>query len=128
MKLHPKLRTWLADAFCPSSRPDLKGDFEELYEYNAAEHGAFKANKKFLSDILSVIPLKFIVRGNLKPKSRIFMLTTNLKIAKRNLVKNKLYSFINLAGLSIRSIFQRSIKTGLIWALSQASNTLLHRP
>lgn len=65
MKPPPKILIWLLDAFCPANRPDLKGDFLELYEYRVEETGRFKANRKFLSDVLSVIPLKFIIKEKL---------------------------------------------------------------
>ena len=63
--------------------------------------GRFYANRKFLFDILTIVPLKFIIGGNLASKPSIFLLGTNLRIARRNLAKNGLYSFINVFGLSI---------------------------
>ncbi len=100
MKTPPKIVTWLLDVLCPSSRQDLKGDFLELYEHRLKQ-GRVHANAKFLSDIVSVIPFRLIVKQALKRRTNIFMLTTNLKIAKRNLVKNRLYTAINLIGLSV---------------------------
>lgn len=101
MKTPPKILTWLLDVFCPLNRPDLKGDFLELYEYRVEQLGRFQANKKFLSDILSVIPLKFIIEEKIKSETPVPMFATNLKIARRNLVKNKVYALINLIGLSV---------------------------
>ncbi len=96
----PKILEWLLDKCCPDSRPDLKGDFLELYEYRADEKGKRFANRKLLLDIISVIPLNFIIKetNNHKPTG---MLSTNLKIARRNLAKNKIYAAINVLGLAV---------------------------
>lgn len=96
----PKILSWLLDKCCPESRPDLKGDFLELYEYRAEESGRPVANRKLLRDIISVVPLNFIIKekSTHKPTG---MFKTNLKIARRNLAKNKIYATINVAGLAI---------------------------
>lgn len=101
MKPPPKILRWLLDQFCPSNRPDIKGDFLELYDYRVEASGRFKANVKFLFDSATVVPLKFIIKEKLNATRPMFMLTTYLKIAGRNLVKNKLNSAINLIGLSV---------------------------
>jgi putative ABC transport system permease protein len=101
MKTPPKLLLRLMEALCPHNRPDLKGDFLELYEYREETLGRFEANRKFLVDCLSVIPLNFIIPQELKSSNAILMFNTNLKIARRNLAKNKMYTAINLLGLTI---------------------------
>ncbi len=101
MKTPPKIFLWLLDALCPANRPDLKGDFLELYDYRVDELGRFRANMKFLADCLSVIPLKFIIKEKFQSKTSIPMFATNLKIARRNLAKNKVYAVINLFGLTV---------------------------
>lgn len=100
MNAPPKILLWLLDVCCPESRPDLKGDFLELYEERQDESGRSFANRRLLRDILSVIPLKFIVKDNRNPKP-IPMFNTNLKIARRNLVKNRLNTIINVTGLAV---------------------------
>ncbi len=77
----------MLERWSPESRPDLEGDFLELYDYRLAEKGRSFANRKLLRDILSIVPLKFIVEEN-KHKP-VAMFSTNIKIARRNLVKNK---------------------------------------
>lgn len=96
----PKILLWLLDRCCPESRPDLKGDFLELYEERSGESGRSFANRRLLRDTLSVIPLNFIVKekNNHKP---IPMFNTNLKIARRNLIKNRLNTIINVTGLAV---------------------------
>jgi len=95
----PKILHWLLEMICPETRPDLKGDFLELYEHRAQECGRSFANRKLLGDIISIIRLKFIIKEErIKP---VHMLTTNLKIARRMLVKNRIYTAINIVGLSV---------------------------
>jgi putative ABC transport system permease protein len=95
----PKILNWLLDQCCPESRPDLKGDFLELYDYRSRERGRQFASRKLLHDTLSIVPLKFIIRE--KRNKPVAMFKTNLKIAQRILVKNRIYTTINIAGLSI---------------------------
>ena len=97
----PKIFCALLDSFCPVSRQDIKGDFLELYQHRAEMSGRVNANIGFLSDLVTTLPLLWIVKdknSTLRPKN---MLISNLKIAQRTLVRNKLYTVINLAGLSI---------------------------
>ena len=95
----PKILLWLLDRCCPDSRPDLKGDFLELYDHRLRHRGRSFANRRLLGDTLNIIPLKFIVKE--EKHSPIPMFATNLKIAKRILVKNKFYTTINIAGLAV---------------------------
>jgi putative ABC transport system permease protein len=95
----PKILQWLLSYLCPDSRPDLKGDFLELYDRRVGERGRSFANRTLLRDALSIIPLNFIIKE--KTNKPAVMFATNLKIAKRMLVKNKAYTIINLVGLSI---------------------------
>jgi putative ABC transport system permease protein len=95
----PKILQWLLDRFCPESRPDLRGDFLELYEARARERGRPFANRTLVYDIVSIIRLKFIIHEDqIKP---VRMFKSNLKIARRILVKNRLYTTINIVGLSV---------------------------
>jgi putative ABC transport system permease protein len=95
----PKILEWLLEKISPESRPDLKGDFLELYEHRVSEKGRLYANRKLFRDILSIVPLNFIIKEKkYKPTA---MFSTNLKIARRNLVKNKMYTAINIVGLSV---------------------------
>ncbi|HZY81705.1 MAG TPA: ABC transporter permease [Cyclobacteriaceae bacterium] len=95
----PKILLWFLDVCCPDSRPDLKGDFLELYEERQAEKGGLYSNRKLLRDAISVLPLNFIIKE--KQRKPIPMFSTNLKIARRNLLKNRLNTIINVTGLSV---------------------------
>jgi putative ABC transport system permease protein len=95
----PRILLWLLDQLSPQSRPDLKGDFLELYDNRVTENGRSYANRKLFRDTLSVVPLKFIIKEKRHKPAAMF--STNLKIARRNLVKNKMYTAINIVGLSV---------------------------
>ncbi len=101
MNTPPKFLLWLLDVFCPTSRPDLKGDILELYDARTEQWGRPRANRALLTDILTVIPFKFIIKEKTTINPPKLMFATNLKIARRNLSKNKLYSLINVIGLSV---------------------------
>ena len=97
----PRIFCALLDSICPATRQDVKGDFLELYQHRLAMSGKFSANIGFLSDLVTTLPLLWIIKDrstNQQPKN---MLIPNLKIAQRILLRNKLYTAINLAGLSI---------------------------
>jgi putative ABC transport system permease protein len=79
----------------------LKGDFLELYELRRREKGRTKADLGFLWDTLTVVPLRLLVKEKRNSKTHVYMFRTNLKIAQRNLLKNRLYTAINLVGLSV---------------------------
>lgn len=101
MNLPPKILYWLLDSICPTDRQDLKGDFIELYHYRCNNSGRLKANAGFIRDIITTIPLTWIIKKK-KTNQRIpFMLLAHMKTARRTLVRNKMYSFINVTGLSV---------------------------
>jgi hypothetical protein len=62
MNQPPKILHWFLDRCCSESRPDLKGDFLELYDHRCQALGRPTANRKLLRDTLSIIPLKFIIK------------------------------------------------------------------
>jgi putative ABC transport system permease protein len=94
-----RLLRWLLNMICPESRQDLNGDFLELYALRRGQSGKINAELALLGDIITAIPFNWIVKTEkpLTPKS---MLGTNLKIARRTLVRNRVYSLINIFGLS----------------------------
>lgn len=94
----PKILRWLLNKCSPDSRPDLSGDFLELYDQRCRDQGRSWANRRLLRDVISIIPLNFIIKE--EKHNSVPMLTTNLKIAQRILVKNKIYTSINIVGLA----------------------------
>ena len=96
----PRIFSRLLDSICPATREDVKGDFLELYQHRLEVRGKFRANIGFLSDLVTTLPLLWIInRKNTTQRPR-NMLIPNLKMARRILIRNKLYTAINLAGLS----------------------------
>ena len=98
-----RLLTW----FHPEETlEEVLGDMEELYAYWYAEKGSFYAFARYIFSVISVLP-PFVRRRkpvNQYSKPLTFhpdMLQNYFKIAFRNLQKNKLYSFINLTGLTL---------------------------
>lgn len=101
---------WIERLICwfhpQETREEVLGDLEELYAYWYAEKGKFYAISRYIFSVFSVLP-PFVHRR--KPehdysKPLIFhpdMIQNYFKIAFRNLQKNKLYSFINLTGLTL---------------------------
>jgi putative ABC transport system permease protein len=85
---------------------EVLGDLEELYDGWYQDKGPFYARTRYVLSVVSVLP-PFVRRR--KPSyeyAKPFilhpdMLCNYFKVAFRNLQKNKLYSFINLMGLTL---------------------------
>ena len=107
----PRWADWLLETFGhPDTKEEVQGDLLELYAYWVDTVGERNARWRY---ILSVLKL---MRPLTKRKSTEYhsipdcrttfflspvMLRNYLKIALRNLVKNKAYSFINIGGLAM---------------------------
>lgn len=100
MNQPPRILLWLLDRLCPESRPDLKGDLLEAYELRRRNVSITTSNLRLLLETLSIIPLRFIIREQTTFTSP-FMILTNLKIARRSLLKDRLNTMINILGLSL---------------------------
>ena len=108
----PRWAVWLLSHFCPDGLKDeLQGDLQEMYIYWMKTIGVSKARWRYTLAVLRLVR-PFILsktsqnNDNTHPECRttfIFqpaMLTSYLKIAFRNLIRNKIYSFINVLGLA----------------------------
>lgn len=98
MKRPPTLLYQILTWCCPSDRQDVLGDFEEWYVALAEEKGTFKANLIWLLHSISLLKFRTIAQ---KSKTHYIMLGLHLKLAKRNLLGQKLYTFIHLVGLTV---------------------------
>ena len=100
----------------PHLREEILGDLDELFEKHSQRYGHRKARLLYILDILLLVHPRLWTRKpitDLKPQYSntstypslfIFhptMIRNYLKIAWRNLLKNKGYSAINIAGLSV---------------------------
>ncbi|WP_339608945.1 FtsX-like permease family protein [uncultured Roseivirga sp.] len=98
----PKLYTRLFEAFCkPSIYQELQGDLEEEFNFNLKELGEKKAKAIYRKEVLKMLRPS-VIR---KPKIIVTMFSTSLsqihlKLAFRNLWRNKVFSAINIFGLA----------------------------
>lgn len=86
----------------PSLLEDLEGDLLEYFERNVQSKGKFKARLIYVIDVLKFLRL-YTVR---KPEFLILliqwvMVRSYVTTSGRNIVRNKLFSFINIFGLAL---------------------------
>ncbi|KYG80703.1 ABC-type lipoprotein release transport system permease subunit [Roseivirga ehrenbergii] len=98
----PKLYTRLFKAFCkPTLYQELQGDLEEEFNFNLKILGEKKAKAIYRKEVIKMIRPS-VIR---KPKIIVNMFRTSLfqihlKLAFRNLWRNKVFSAINIFGLA----------------------------
>ena len=99
----PKLLLRFFRWFChPDLRNSIEGDLMELYGERVKEIGKRKADWKFAKDVLLLFRPGIIRSiGIYQPKTNYGMYKSYFKIAWRNIVHQKAYSTLNIAGLSI---------------------------
>jgi putative ABC transport system permease protein len=97
-----RLLTWLHPE---ETLEEVEGDLDELYRYWNERSGQTQATLRYVLNVVSVLP-PFVRR---RKRQRDYyqpsilhpaMLRNYVKIAFRNLVKNKVFSSINIVGLS----------------------------
>ena len=93
--------------FCPPALYEgIEGDLLESYEEDVKERGAGSANRRLALNVLKFFRPGIILRNRFKVELISTIMVGNyLKVASRNIVKRKLYSFINAFGLSIAIAF-----------------------
>ena len=89
--------------FChPDFQEDIEGDLIELYERKVEEYGRKRANRIFFFDVISLIRLNLLKPfKNFHHIIHYTMYKNYFKIAWRSMLRQKLYSFINIGGLAI---------------------------
>ncbi len=94
----PRFTGWFLNLFIDRVDHDsLIGDFEEMYQIYAQDYGRFRASLWLWSQIIKSLPTFFI---NSVYWSAV-MFKNYLKTAWRIFIRQKGYTFINIAGLSI---------------------------
>ncbi len=94
----PKIPSWILTRFLP--RPDqiyLNGDFDEIYNSICKETGRAAANRWYWSQLIQSLP--GILLNSIYWS--LIMFKNYLKITLRNIKRHRVYSFINIAGLSV---------------------------
>jgi putative ABC transport system permease protein len=98
----PKLLLRLFKWFCkPEYHTDIEGDLLEHYETRAAASGRSYANRALLKDVLLLFRPGIIRSANkYEPVTNYSMIRSYVKVGLRNLWKSKLYSALNITGLT----------------------------
>ena len=100
----PRWATRLLYWFCAPHRvEEMAGDLDELFRQRIGSVGLREARWRYGQDVLSLMRPSFINRQKLNyPKpTNTTMFRNYLKIALRNLTRNKGYSTINIGGLAV---------------------------
>lgn len=106
----PRLAQRLLNWYCRAElAEDLQGDLNEYFERNLKIKGATRARLIYWIDVLKFFRL-YTVREPSFTNLYIYliMISSYFKTFKRSLVRNKLFSFINIFGLAV------SISVGLL--------------
>ena len=91
----------LLKAFCkPEYHADIEGDLLELYEVRAAELGRRQANLLLFKDVIFLFRPGIIRSATTQPITNNGMIRSYFKMSWRSLWKNKLYSTLNVTGLT----------------------------
>jgi putative ABC transport system permease protein len=99
----PRWATRFLRWYCrPRLLEDLEGDLNEYFDRNVKSRGPRRARLIYILDVLKFLRLYTIQIPSLSnsPTSWI-MIGSYIKTTRRNMARNKLFSFINIFGLSI---------------------------
>ncbi|MCE7991828.1 MAG: FtsX-like permease family protein [Roseivirga sp.] len=98
----PKWATRFLRIYCRDEfREEIEGDAFELFEVRLATLGAVKARWLFIWDVIRFFRWSNIKKLNKVQLNSIDMYKNYIKIAWRGLVRSKLYSTINIAGMAV---------------------------
>jgi putative ABC transport system permease protein len=100
-RIPPRLILRFFRWFChPDLKKYIEGDLIELYEERFKASGKFKADLQLIVDVILLFRpgiIRSVQQQHLSPLS---MYQSYFKIGWRNLLRNKVYSFINIGGLA----------------------------
>ncbi|KYG76545.1 FtsX-like permease family protein [Roseivirga echinicomitans] len=98
----PKLYTRLFKAFCkPALYQELQGDLEEEFNFNLKTLGEKKAKAIYRNEVLKMLRPSVIRKPKIIVNMfRASLFQIHLKLAFRNLWRNKVFSAINIFGLA----------------------------
>lgn len=99
----PKWATAFLRWYCrPRLLEDLEGDLYEYFMRNVRDKGPRRARLIYLIDVIKFLR-PYTIR-KIEPftfLAHFIMLGSYFKTSRRNLVRNKLFSFINIVGLAV---------------------------
>lgn len=97
----PRFMLGMLKAFCkPEYHADIEGDLLELYEKREAGSGRLRANLLLFKDVLFLFRPGIIRSASIQPITNNGMIRSYFKMGWRSLWKNKLYSTLNVTGLT----------------------------
>lgn len=92
--------------FCPAQLYEgIEGDLLEQFEKDVEEEGVKKAKRKLTWNTIRFFRPGIVLRNKFSPVISTLMIGNYFTVASRNILKRKLYSFINAFGLSIGIAF-----------------------
>ena len=103
----PKLANRFLEWFCPNHLYEgIHGDLAESFETDLKNFGFGRATRNYYWNTLAFFRLEIILRNkSTNPLINTIMIGNYFKTASRNILKRKLYSFINAFGLSVAIAF-----------------------
>ncbi|GGA94867.1 ABC transporter permease [Puia dinghuensis] len=99
----PKWATRFLTLYCrPELLEDLQGDLNEFFERNLQARGAFLARLIYVIDVLKFFRPYTVRRPSLvNPLNRKIMFASYFKTSGRVIMRNKLFSGINIIGMAV---------------------------
>jgi putative ABC transport system permease protein len=99
----PRWATRFLSWYCrPGLLEDLEGDLNEYFDRNVKSKGVKRARLIYIADVLKFMRIYTLRRPPvLNPLISWIMIGSYLKTARRSLVRNKLFSVINIVGLAV---------------------------
>jgi len=96
----PKWATRFLSFYCrPELLEDLEGDLNEFFQRNLQTKGAFLARLIYIIDVLKFLRPYTLRKPRLRPGN--FMFASYVKTSTRVITRNKLFSGINIFGMSV---------------------------
>lgn len=97
----PKFWTWLFKKLCNDSfYEELQGDLEERFYLNAESKGNHKAKAIYRKEVVKMMRPSVIKTPKMKNQFSLSIFRMHLLLAARNMQRNKVFSFVNVAGLA----------------------------
>src|SRR5690242_18132897 len=86
----------------PELAEDLEGDLNEYFERNVKSYGAARAKWIYILDVIKFLRSYTVRKPDfLNLFIQRHMIGSYIKISGRSILRNKLFSFINIVGLAV---------------------------